>query len=146
MARKKVLFYEGRWYMFSNFSAFIILWRERAWSTVEHAYQAAKFESKVIQTLIWHAPSPYEAKRIAEKHKSKRREDWHEVKLTVMEELLRAKLAQHEYVRECLLETGTDEIIENSPTDSYWGWGPDKKGANWMGKIWMKLRAELPAA
>jgi predicted NAD-dependent protein-ADP-ribosyltransferase YbiA (DUF1768 family) len=60
-----------------------------------------------------------------------------------MEALLRLKLAQHSWVRERLLATGDAEIIEDSPKDSFWGRGPDWKGKNHLGRLWMKLRAEL---
>ena len=60
-----------------------------------------------------------------------------------MEDILRAKLSQHAYVKKKLLETGNYMIVEDSPTDSYWGCGSDRKGQNHMGKLWMKLRDEL---
>lgn len=60
-----------------------------------------------------------------------------------MENILRKKLEQHPHVKEKLLETGDREIIEASPTDGFWGCGPDKIGENHHGKIWMKLRSEL---
>ncbi len=34
-------------------------------------------------------------------------------------------------------------IVEYSPVDAYWGWGPRKNGQNHLGKLWMKLRDEL---
>ncbi len=40
------------------------------------------------------------------------------------------------------METGDRELIESSPIDSFWGWGPNKDGQNHLGKIWMKLRDE----
>ena len=34
-------------------------------------------------------------------------------------------------------------IVEDSPKDSFWGWGPNRDGKNQLGKLWMKLREEL---
>ena len=34
-------------------------------------------------------------------------------------------------------------IVEDSPKDSFWGWGPNRDGENQLGKLWMKLREEL---
>jgi ribA/ribD-fused uncharacterized protein len=68
---------------------------------------------------------------------------WSDVKLVRMEEILRAKLAQHLSVRETLLSTGDAHIVENSPCDTFWGCGSDGKGANHLGNLWMKLRREL---
>ena len=60
-----------------------------------------------------------------------------------MEDIIRAKVSQHGYIREKLIETGTREIIEDSHKDSFWGRGPDFKGRNELGKVWMKIREEL---
>ena len=139
----KILFYEGQWYMFSNFSSFKVRWRGVDWMTSEHAYQAAKFKDASIVEKIKNARSAHGAKKIARAHSDKKLENWREIKLGIMEKIVRAKLEQHSYIRRKLLETGDMEIIENSPEDSFWGRGPDWKGENHMGKIWMKLRAEL---
>lgn len=60
-----------------------------------------------------------------------------------MESILCAKLKQNPYVYKKLLQTGKRQIVEDSPKDSFWGWGPDREGRNELGKFWMKLRAEL---
>ncbi len=33
--------------------------------------------------------------------------------------------------------------MEDSPKDSFWGWGEDRCGQNNLGKLWMKLRDEI---
>ena len=111
--------------------------------TAEHAYQAAKFTDINVIMAIMLAPSAHEAKQIAKEHAHLKRADWNEVKIPVMEEILRAKLSQHAYVRETLEKTGKIMIVENSPTDSFWGRGPDWKGQNHLGKIWMRLRKQM---
>ena len=63
-----------------------------------------------------------------------------------MLDILRAKVQQHEYVRRKLLATGDRELVENSWRDDFWGWGPNRDGQNKLGKLWMKVRAELRAA
>jgi len=60
-----------------------------------------------------------------------------------MLDICRHKLRQHAYVKQKLLETGDAPIVEDSPKDSFWGWGPGRKGRNALGKIWMQLRQEL---
>lgn len=140
---KPILFYETEFYIFSNFSSFTVEWKGVSWMTAEHAYQAAKFEDKSIQEKIRKANSAHDAKKIAETHKSERREDWGDIKLSIMEEIVRTKLSQHSYIQKRLKQTGDREIIENSPKNSFWGWGSNKDGQNNLGKIWMKLRNEL---
>ena len=62
-----------------------------------------------------------------------------------MEEIVTAKLTQHPYIQEKLLQTLDLDIIEDSPKDSFWGWGPDRDGRNELGQIWMRLRTKLKA-
>jgi ribA/ribD-fused uncharacterized protein len=76
-------------------------------------------------------------------NKDKKPNDWNEIKLSVMEEILRAKLEQHEDVKDALKRTEGREIIENSPVDIFWGIGPNKDGQNMLGNIWMKIRGSI---
>lgn len=140
---KKALFYEERWNVFNNFSAFMVCWNDVLWATAEHAYQAAKFSNKNIVKEIELARSPHDAKKIAQKYQEFVRDDWMDVNLGIMEEILRVKLAQHFYVKKKLVESIGFELIEDSSRDSFWGRGPDWKGENHLGKIWMKIRDEL---
>jgi predicted NAD-dependent protein-ADP-ribosyltransferase YbiA (DUF1768 family) len=41
------------------------------------------------------------------------------------------------------MDTGTEELIEDSPVDYYWGCGADGSGKNMLGKLLMELREEL---
>ena len=87
--------------------------------------------------------SAHDAKQIAKTNKHLVRADWDEIKLKVMEELIRLKFDQHEFVRKMLLSTGDAELVEDSPKDSFWGRGPDWKGQNHLGRLWMKIRDEM---
>lgn len=142
-----VLFYAGEFgYVFSNFSAFQVEWNGRTWMTSEHAYQAAKFTDMMAIKEIHAATSAHMALKTAQKYQSRIRASWTEAeKLRVMEDILRHKLAQHPYVRKQLLQSGDAELIEDAPKDAFWGRGPDWQGQNNLGKLWMKLRAELQA-
>ena len=84
-----------------------------------------------------------EAQRIAYANRDKQRKDWNDVKVGIMEELLRLKIEQNPYVKKKLLQTEDYLIVEDSPKDSFWGWGPNRDGNNQLGKLWMKLREEL---
>lgn len=142
---KSVGFYEREFYCFSNFSSFSVRWKGRLWQTSEHAYQASRFmgsDSKIV-SMIHKARSADEAYKIAKKYKQKDFESYREIDLKNMESIVRAKLIQNPYVMHKLLQTGKRKIIEDSPKDSFWGWGPKKDGKNELGKIWMKLREEI---
>jgi predicted NAD-dependent protein-ADP-ribosyltransferase YbiA (DUF1768 family) len=49
-------------------------------------------------------------------------------------------------LRDLLLATGDEEIIESAPTDYYWGEGREGTGQNKLGLIVQRVRAELRAA
>lgn len=139
-------FYEREFYCFSNFSSFAVEWRGRLWQTSEHAYQAAKFldtRPKLAEEIA-NARSAHIAYKLATKeHRDKVPDVFHKGKVVLMEDVCRHKLQQHAYIQKKLRETGTKRMVEDSPKDSFWGWGHDRKGANELGKIWMRLRDEL---
>jgi ribA/ribD-fused uncharacterized protein len=138
-----ICFYERPFYVFSNFSSFKVLYEGRDWMTSEHAYQASKFTTPSIVDEIANARSAHDALQIAKKHKDNVIDNWNDIKVGVMERICEAKLKQHEYIQQLLLETGEREIVEDSHMNSFWGWGEDGGGRNELGKIWMRLRTKL---
>ncbi len=138
-------FFPREFYCLDNYSAFKIEYDGWTYGTVEEAYQASAFKDVApnIVEQIRHAKSPYEAKQISRANSDKKRPDWDEKKLKVMDELLHEKVKQHPYVKEMLLKTKDYMIVEDSPKDTYWGWGPNRDGENNMGKLWMKIRDEI---
>lgn len=138
-------FYPREFYVFDNFSSFQVDWRARRWPTSEHAYQASHFFETVPELVeeIYNARSAHDAYKIAKANADKAPENWKEIKIGIMEEIIRAKCEQNSYVKQKLLLTLDEEIVEDSPKDSFWGWGADKNGRNELGKIWMRLREEL---
>ena len=138
-------FYPREFYPFDNFSSFKVEWNGYLFSSVEEAYQAASFmgSDEELVEKIKKSHSADEAQRIAYANRDKRREDWDDVKVSIMEELLRLKIEQNPYVKKKLLQTGDYMIVEDSPKDDFWGWGPNRNGQNNLGKLWMKLREEL---
>jgi ribA/ribD-fused uncharacterized protein len=135
-------FVETRWTYLSPFSAYEVLVRGLIYKTAEHAYQALRMKVEARADIAASA-SPLEAWRRAQGAKEQGMLDESVDKLSLMEEIFRAKLAQHSDVRTVLLETGDAELLKVYDTDYYWGTGADSSGENQMGKLWMKLRAEL---
>lgn len=138
-------FYEREFYVFSNFSSFQVEWRGRVWPTSEHAYQAAHFFDTASELVeeIFSARSAHEAFKIAKANGHRAPTDWEETKVGIMEDICRHKLQQHPYVQQKLLQTQNLPLVEDSPTDDCWGWGPNRDGRNELGKVWMRLRDEL---
>lgn len=138
-------FYEREFYVFSNFSSFQVEWRGRVWKTSEHAYQASHFWETAPELVekIFEAKSAHEAFKIAKANADKAPSNWEEIKVGIMEDIVRNKLQQNPYILNKLLQTGERMIVEDSPKDDYWGWGQNKDGRNELGKIWMRLREEV---
>lgn len=140
-------FFLSGWYAFDNFSAFEVEWRGELYPTAEHAYQAAQFmdTNPELAEAVRKCASPRLASDFANENSEYDDPNWKEKRLLIMEEIVSAKLYQHDYVKNTLMESGLRTIIEMNDDDAFWGWGSDKKGENDLGKIWMKLRDELIA-
>ncbi|WKZ26776.1 MAG: NADAR family protein [Candidatus Paceibacterota bacterium] len=140
-----VYFFTPAFHPLDNFSAHVINIWDKEFSTAEHAFQWKKFSETdaEIADKILEAKSPHLVKEISDANKSNQPSDWHDRKVSVMEEILKAKAEQHKDVREILKKTGNKEIIENSPVDNFWGIGPEGDGENMVGKIWMKIRDDF---
>lgn len=139
---RRIGFYEREFYVFSNFSSFQVEWRGRIWPTSEHAYQAAHFFNSHPDLVdeIHNARSAHVAFKVAKSNADKAPANWKELKPKIMREICMAKLLQHKYVQVKLIQTQDLDLVEDSPSDNYWGWGKDRKGRNELGKIWMDLR------
>ena len=76
------------------------------------------------------------------------RADWEQIKLSVMEQIVRAKFTQHPELAGRLMSTGDLQLVEgNAWHDTFWGVDlATGKGENHLGLILMKIRAELLTA
>jgi ribA/ribD-fused uncharacterized protein len=131
---------------FSNFSPHSIEINGVYWPTVEHYYQAQKFvgsDHEDIIPLIHDAPTPETAAKLGRCSTRKLRPDWESVKTDIMRVAVLQKFLTHAQIREVLLITGDEILVENSPTDYFWGCGADQTGQNHLGKILMTVREEI---
>lgn len=112
--------------------------------TSEHAFQAAKSLSKSARRGIRDAVTPGQAKKLGQCVKL--RDDWMQIRVQVMQAILRVKFSQPE-LRKKLLATGDALLVEgNRHNDVFWGYVEGRGGANNLGKILMMIRSELRAA
>jgi len=125
---------------FSCFSGHMVEYKGVLYTTAEHAYHSQRYEDPIIVEEIKGARSAYLAWKISQKYKAQQIEGFDENKLSVMEQIFRAKLDQHEDVKRALVESGDSIILKNHQLDYFWGTGADGTGRNEMGKLWMKLR------
>lgn len=122
----------------SNFYPVQVMLDGIDYPSVEHAYQAAKTVWADERMRVRKCVRAVDAKRMGKRVTM--RPDWEQVKLQVMEDLLRQKFKGHEHLRKWLSDTGAVQIIEGN----WWGdtfWGVCKgKGTNHLGRLLMEVR------
>ena len=136
-------FYPRGFYPLDNFSSFKVEKDGYLYASLEEAFQSSLFlpDYPKISDKIKKSHSAHEAQKIMFDNIDKVKYSLEE-QVPIMEELLRLKLDQNPYVKKKLLQTQDYLIVEDSPKDSFWGWGPNRDGENRLGKLWMKLRDE----
>ncbi|MGD2065612.1 MAG: NADAR family protein [Candidatus Bathyarchaeota archaeon] len=123
----------------SNFYKVKIVYHDQLFPTLENAYQAAKVPTNL--RFQFQCCTPGQSKRLSREIGI--REDWDEIKVSVMQELLEQKFACGSYLARKLKRTGDVELIEgNTWGDTFWG-VCDGKGKNMLGKLLMDIRQRL---
>lgn len=128
---------------FSNFSRHGFELDGKYWKTSEHFFQAQKFAGTKYEDQVREARSPKDAAALGRRRDFPLRDDWESVKDDVMRRAVLAKFQKHDDIRNILLNTGDEEIVENAPGDTYWGAGKFGTGKNMLGKILMETRDQL---
>jgi hypothetical protein len=142
--------FRGKYAFLSNFYSSPVYLDGELYPTVEHAYQAAKSLSAEDRQRIQLAATPAEAKRLG--RKLNLREDWNDVRLKIMYNLLRQKfdLINNSELALLLESTAPVRLVEgNSWHDNYWGvcYCSQARCAsvpkyNHLGRILMRIREE----
>lgn len=133
--------FSHRYKFLSNFYECEVPYEGTTYWSVEHAYQAAKFDDPAMKVWIARSPTPWEAK--ANARGKIIRADWNEVRLPLMDHLVRIKFTHNANLRQRLLDTGDELLIEqNDHGDKFWGVSHGE-GLNHLGIILMKLRLEF---
>jgi len=137
--QKYIVSFNGSYFFLSNFFPSKIKYDGITYYTAEAAFQAAKTFDREIKNKI-SSVMAYQAKRIGKKVKL--RDDWEDVKLNIMEEILNLKFNILE-LKEKLISTDNSILIEgNNWGDKFWGvYNGD--GENNLGKILMKIRSDF---
>lgn len=128
----------------SNFSRHPFSIDDVMWPTVEHYYQAQKFEDPDLAESIRSIKTPAETRKLADRHAAEIRSDWNGKKDLAMVKALRAKFEQNRKLKKALLTTGEKELIHRSSKDTYWGRNENtNEGRNRLGELLMQIREEL---
>jgi ribA/ribD-fused uncharacterized protein len=130
---------------YSNFSNHPFFADGKTYRTNEHYFQYKKFEktdpewAETIRACV----SPSAAKKKGGSKDHPLRADWDLVKETVMYRGLELKALYNEEFVTDLLASKDRMLIENSPSDYYWGNGHLKTGQNRLGHLLMRLRSQI---
>jgi len=129
--------------LLSSFSRHGFELEDQYWPSVEHYFQAMKFENPVYRELVREAPHPKKARRMGRSRLKKLRGDWKKIRRVVMTRAVYTKCRSHEEVARHLLQTGDLLLVESSQYDYFWGCGRDRRGENTYGQVLMDVRARL---
>ncbi len=133
--------FKGEYEFLSNFYPSPLVYDAEEYATAEHAYQAAKCDEDVQRELVKLCATPALAKKMGRRVKLIPK--WELVKLSIMEKIVRAKFSQNPELAAALMDTMPCGLVEgNWWKDTYWG-VCNGVGQNHLGKILMKIRAEL---
>jgi ribA/ribD-fused uncharacterized protein len=91
---------------------------------------------------ILEAETPKEVKKLSMQN-DKRSPEWDNEKIAILKTAVIKKFTSYSNLRDLLLSTGDEELIEANPDDYFWGEGADGTGKNMMGKMLMEIRALL---
>lgn len=140
---KAIKEFNGQHRWLSNFWPTPVMFENMFYGSVENAYQAAKCLDKEqrVKFLSCTASAAKKAGR-----RVTLRDGWDEMKLRIMEELVRDKFQRSPSLTQRLIDTGDAELTEgNYWNDTFWG-VCSGKGENHLGKILMKIRGEVVVA
>ena len=113
------------------------------WPSVEHYYQAMKFEDADYREQIRNAEHPKQAAKLGHAKLKKRRKDWKQNSVVYMTRAVYTKCRTHPEVTQALLESGEIKIANLTMYDYFWGSGRDMRGKNNYGKVLMSVREKL---
>lgn len=129
----------------SNFYSVPIFYKGTLYQSSEAAYMSQRNHSEEWKKFC---ADPFSKANLIKRQSKliEDRPDWPQVKLQVMEEVLRIKFSVP-YLREKLIATGNQNIQEgNDWKDQFWGIRFDMQpnyGENHLGRLIMKIRDEL---
>jgi hypothetical protein len=139
-----ILEFKDEHHFLSNFHPATFVWRHIIWLNSEAAYQAAKSNDYGTWLEFAKMRNPAQAKQAGKTVKM--RDDWDEVKVGIMREIVFEKFNQNPDLKALLVATGDAKLEEgNAWEDVFWGICPPGSGVghNYLGNILMDVRRSL---
>ena len=133
-------------FFLSNFYPCNLIYKDKEYKTLEHAYQSFKSEDESEQEWIRNMDTAGKAKKNGQKVHI--RKDWDTFKDTIMLELLRIKFSDVEWLDKLKNTKGYLLVEGNYWHDNYFGncdcqYCRNIEGQNKLGKMLMQIREEL---
>ena len=129
-------------HLLSSVSEHVIQLENRIWPSVEHYFWCQIVKKQKFRNKILQAPA-VEAQKIGGVWYRSKIPNWKHKRRILMTRALYTKVQMYPEIREYLLDTQEQLILETSLYDYYWGIGRDQRGSNTYGEIWMDIRKRL---
>ena len=135
--------FADKYFFLSNFYYTPVTYDGMRFRSSEAAYQAQKCKHLQDKEMFRNMGSA-EAKKFGKGVVL--RDDWADVKVSIMTDIVRCKFKQNHELAKMLVDTGDTYLEEGN----WWGdvfWGVcNGAGENWLGKILMQVRDEIDAS
>ena len=140
MSSLRINGFHGEFRFLSNFAPVTVEYEGMSFPSVEHAYVAAKTTDLEKRREIQQVPTAGQVKRLGRRLKV--REDWEDIKVDVMRDLLIQKFSQEPYKTKLIQTRGYYLEETNTWGDTFWG-VCEGVGDNVLGWILMEIRGWL---
>jgi ribA/ribD-fused uncharacterized protein len=130
---------------FASFSHHSFTLDGKEWGSVNHYFQANKFEDEEMIERIRAAPTSFQASHVGKNRSYPIKKNWDDMREDVMLKATLAKFQQNSDVKDVLLGTGDKHILCVNHEDGFWGDGVGCNGRhlNKMGSVLERVRATL---
>lgn len=135
-----IMRFRGFYNFLSNMFECSVTWEGLTYTCAESAFQSAKvldLNDRIRFTKMDGVTAKNEGNKV------KLREDWDSVKFNIMYEIVKAKFTQNHHLRNKLVETEDELIVEGNPYNDKFYENFGFKEGNVLGKIIMRVRDEI---
>ena len=116
---------------------------DQTWRSAEHYVQANLARNSDYAARIKEAGTAQEAYKLGNVWYRRKRDNWKNLRRVLMTRALYTKAMMYPEVKQALLDTGDEDLLETSAYDHYWGLGRDQRGLNMLGKVWQDIRKKI---